>query len=489
MIDAAWLHDQTGEPLIRAAAEPKRVLLIQQAFRWAESTPWSLVPATGGESMPAEPPLRILIAEVQSRCSSLFVAADATSHEERMTRQSARLTIRLASTLKTTMSQERLLRAIADSEPSDAPESWASRAGSVWCAEPEVTTARVVWKGDRATLSDDATAKLPEAAPGPSAPSSREERPPGLVFPLTVRGRTRGEIQLCCDPTQPDLRARLEATPILSAWSAWAMMVADRTELDLRLQTVSSAVRDHSASEETRLRDAKLDALAEFAAGAGHELNNPLAVIVGRAQLLLGRSQDPETSRSLRIILNQAQRSHRILRDLMFVSRPQQPRPRACRPSDVLRACLTAFQDDCESRGIRLTSELEQGESPAWADPDALGHLAETLLRNALQATPAGGRIQVRSCRQGNELRWWVCDSGRGISPAEGAHLFDPFFCGRQAGRGLGLGLPAPPASVAQAGGTLHWSSSIGQGTVFQVQIPLEGPPDQIIQESPTDRV
>ena len=66
----------------------------------------------------------------------------------------------------------------------------------------------------------------------------------------------------------------------------------------------------------------KLDALGEFAAGAGHELNNPLAVIVGRAQLLLSRTDDPESARSLRIMLNQAGRAHRILRDLMFVGRP-----------------------------------------------------------------------------------------------------------------------------------------------------------------------
>ena len=81
--------------------------------------------------------------------------------------------------------------------------------------------------------------------------------------------------------------------------------------------------------------------------------------------------------------------------------------------------------------------------------------------------------------RQGNELRWWFCDSGKGIGPAEGAHLFDPFYCGRQAGRGLGLGLSRAARIVALAGGTLRWSSSIGQGTVFQVQLPLTGPPEQ----------
>jgi signal transduction histidine kinase len=479
VVDAAWLHDQSGKALSRAAREPERMSLIQEAYRWAESTPWAVAPAADQESLPTEPRLRILIAEVQSRCGSLFVAADATSHEERVCRLNAGLLMRLAEAQRVNSTQQRLLQALVDFEPSAPPESWASRAGRVWCAEPEVTTARVLW--DEAIVDDH---PLAAGSPGeeshPPGAHTLEERTPALVFPLNIRGRARAEIHLWCDPAQPDLRRRLEGTPVVSAWQAWACQVADRADLERRLQAVVSAIREQADLEEIRTREAKLEALAEFAAGAAHELNNPLAVIVGRAQLLLGRTQDPDAIRSLRIILSQAQRSNRILRDLMFVARPQPERPRACRPSEVLRACISGFQEECDARGISLSSELEPSESPAWADPDALGHLAETLIRNAIQATPAGGRIQVRSARQGNGLRWWFCDSGHGLGPAEGAHLFDPFYCGRQAGRGLGLGLPRAARMVAQAGGTLNWSSRAGQGTIFEVQLPLSNPPGQM---------
>ncbi len=204
-------------------------------------------------------------------------------------------------------------------------------------------------------------------------------------------------------------------------------------------------------------------------------------MIVGRAQLLLGRTDDPETARSLRIILAQAQRTHRILRDLMFVARPPAPRLRACRPSEILRTSLTSFQEESEARGVRLSSELEQAELRTWADPDALAHLAEILIRNAIQATPSGGKVQVRSSRVGNDLRWTISDSGRGIGPSDGAHLFDPFFCGRQAGRGLGLGLPRAARIVELANGSLQWSSTLGQGTVFQVRLPIVEPPESSV--------
>ncbi len=83
--------------------------------------------------------------------------------------------------------------------------------------------------------------------------------------------------------------------------------------------------------------------------------------------------------------------------------------------------------------------------------PTPCGTSAEILLRNALQATPPGGRIQVRSSRKDGELIWSFSDNGKGIGAGEAAHLFDPFYCGRQAGRGLGLGLPRA-AKIVDAG-------------------------------------
>src|SRR5262249_15765640 len=139
---------------------------------------------------------------------------------------------------------------------------------------------------------------------------------------------------------------------------------------------------------------------------------------------------------------------------------------------------LRDFESDCTARGVRLLSDIDSTTPVIWADPDALAHLAEILLRNALQATPSGGTIHVRSSRQRNDVVWTVSDSGKGIAPSEAVHLFDPFFCGRQAGRGLGLGLPRAARIVDLAGGQLRWSSSPGRETTFQVHIPMASPPE-----------
>ena len=251
-------------------------------------------------------------------------------------------------------------------------------------------------------------------------------------------------------------------------------MVADRAILERRVRTIVASVRDRIDTEEDRLRDRKLAALGEFAGGSGHELNNPLAVIVGRAQLLLARTDDPETVRSLRIILSQAGRAHRILRDLMFVARPP-----VAAAANVPAGGSLARMPARYSRGMRRPghSSGERDRRIAGRSlisiPTGCGISPRSCCATRFKRRLPAARLSSRASVQGDELSWSFNDSGTGIAPHEAAHLFDPFFCGRQAGRGLGLGLPRAARLVDQAGGRLRWSSSPGHGSVFQVHLPL----------------
>ncbi len=482
VVDAAWLHADHGGELNDVATSPDRLAIVQEAYRRAEQTPWS-IGRTDHELTPSEPRLRILMAEVQARCIGTFVDGDSTPHEERMTRQNARLRRQLSSLRASQGRSERFLRFLADSTPSESPEDWADRAALTWCSEPEVSAARVVWLDPETpglasspTVSEDpCPAPHAETASTPQGQAAMG-RPPTVVLPLYSDGRARASIELWC-ASEPTVEVdRLAPPTCRRAWEASAALLANRTRLDRRLRAAVGSLRRRVETEEQRLRQGKLEALGEFAAGAGHELNNPLAVVVGRAQLLLARAGDPEVVRALRIILGQAQRAHRILRDLMFIARPPAPRNRPCRPSELLAAILRDFERDCSAKGVRVVAELDASSSSAWTDPDALRHLAEILLRNALQATPSGGRIQVRSFSKDNELIWSFSDTGKGIGAGEATHLFDPFYCGRQAGRGLGLGLPRAAKIVDLAGGRLRWTSNPGHETTFQVHLPLAYP-------------
>lgn len=465
--DAAWLHSDGPRRLTAASVCSDELALIQEAFAWAERTPWAVGAQPSRELSGSDPRLRVLIAEVQVACASAFIEPDATAHEERFARSNARLRLQVSKLRAESAASGRFLRAFSEWDPVAGPEAWAERIGESWCGEPGVSAARAVW-----TAADLARTSGSENLPAATGPG---DAPPARVVTLRARGRDYAEIHLWGDgATALDLSVQ----PVWAAWHTWAALVGDRERMAARLESAAAAFREYHADEEPRLRKAKLDALAEFAAGAGHELNNPLAVILGRGQLLLSQESDPQAVRSIRAILSQAQRAHRILRDLMYYARPPEPRPRFCVPDEIVRNCLRDFRPDAENRGLRLSADGGEGLSKIWADHDALRHLLETLVRNALEATPRGGKVQISTSGNEKALFWTVQDSGRGINTNDARHLFDPFYCGRQAGRGLGLGLPRAARFVAQTGGEIRWHAAPGQGSVFDVHIPLNAPPD-----------
>ncbi len=461
VVDAAWLHAESDRGLDSVADDPPRLAMIQKAYRLAERTPWALFGQDAREIGSHDPRVKLLTAEVQSRCGGPFLDTDVSPREEKLSRSNARLLLKVATLTDGQASRDRFLNALVESDPTDAPETWAERAALALCGEPGVSRARVLWSDTEKTPTDSEVA-----------------RPPTVVHTLKARGQTFSRLQLWTDPGVDS------SATILPAWQAWGALIADRARMVSRLDRVQAAYRRQDESEEPRLRLAKLDALAEFAAGAGHELNNPLAVIVGRAQLLMVAEADPKTLRSLRAIFTQAQRAHRILRDLMYVARPPEPRPRFCQPDEIVRASLRDARADADEREVKLTAEALDHGDRVWADPDGLRHLADVLIRNALEATPKGGQIRFVTAGDASAMRWTVVDSGRGISLAEGGHLFDPFYCGRQAGRGLGMGLPRAQKFVAQTGGEIRWQSTPGQGSRFHVRLPLAEAPKPIATTS-----
>ena len=469
VVDAAWLHADLDGDLNDCASDPTRLGFIQEGFARARLTPWSLFPDPTRPFGPTDPWVRVLTAEVQSRCGAPFIDPDASPREEWLTRDNLRLRRDLARSTAARGPSDRLVASLADASPLEDPQTWADRVAFAWCQEPGVASARVVWG------SESGVQEEPESA---SVAIKSADRPPSATYPLGDPDRPVARLMIW---NQPDRIVAAPSPAILDGWNGWARAVADRERLARTLELAIDGHRGRVAREELGRRRGMLAALAEFAAGAGHELNNPLAVIMGRAQLVLARTTaDPETSRSLRAIMAQAQRAHRILRDLMYVARPPEFRPRACQPDEIVRASLRDLQDEAEAQGVRLILDARDAGPKVWADPEPLRQVADILTRNALEASSTGGTIRFSTGGDARNLRWVVHDSGRGISATEGAHLFDPFYCGRQAGRGLGLGLPRAARIIEQGGGDLRWHSTPGQGATFQVTLPFDAIPGPI---------
>jgi len=219
-----------------------------------------------------------------------------------------------------------------------------------------------------------------------------------------------------------------------------------------------------------RLETEKLESLAEFAAGAGHEMNNPLAVISGRAQLLLRDERDPERRRDLAVMHAQAMRVHEMIADVMLFARP--PRPR--RETQDLAPLLATLAEELSPELARRETTLSLSCPTALAIDVDRGQLLialRALCENSLQAIGRGGRIDIAAGLAGSEIEIVVRDDGPGIPPEVRRHLFDPFYSGRASGRGLGNGLSKCWRIVAQHGGRMEVAAA-SPGTAFTIRLP-----------------
>jgi signal transduction histidine kinase len=238
------------------------------------------------------------------------------------------------------------------------------------------------------------------------------------------------------------------------------------------LDALQRAVECQRAGEAERLRTLKLTGLVELAAGAGHEINNPLAVISGQAQYLLVREADPQRRHALQTIVNQAKRIHQTLTELMLFARPPLLKRQAVDVGGLLRQVADGLRDLAEQRQVRFVITEPSAPLTLDADPNQAQIALRCLLRNALEAAPREGWASARAEECGEAVELVIEDSGPGPSAADREHLFDPFYSGRKAGRGRGLGLPTAWRLAREHGGDVRFDACIQGPTRFTLRLP-----------------
>ena len=222
---------------------------------------------------------------------------------------------------------------------------------------------------------------------------------------------------------------------------------------------------------------ARLEALRGFAYGAGHEINNPLANIATRAQALLLDEQDPERRRRLATIVDQAFRARDMIGGLMVFARPPRPTAAAVAVDDLVTGALEAARSAAESRGVRFAYSPPPQPVTAWVDAAQVAEALRLLVMNACEASAEGGRVTLAATggAGGGRCQIVVADAGRGMDGDARRAAFDPFYSGREAGRGLGLGLPKAWRLIDVNGGAVEVESRPGHGTRVVVGLPAAG--------------
>lgn len=233
-----------------------------------------------------------------------------------------------------------------------------------------------------------------------------------------------------------------------------------------------SASQFDPAAFQHLLQTEKLAALRQLAYGASHEINNPLANIAMRAEMLLRGEPDPDRQRKLQVIRQQAMRAHEMISDLMLFANP----PRPTLQSIELRSWLTQLGEEMQPDVQLVDGELvveATAEQTVVGDPVQLAEAVRALVRNSLEAQPARARIRVAIGVDAHGAAYLeVGDNGPGISDEIARHMFDPFFSGREAGRGLGFGLPKAWRIAESHGGQLCCLNRSAGQTLFRLSWP-----------------
>ena len=216
----------------------------------------------------------------------------------------------------------------------------------------------------------------------------------------------------------------------------------------------------------------KLSAIGEMAAGLIHEINNPLSIISGRAQLLvLEKEKDAEVTRAATLIREQVDRASAITEKLLSFARQKPLQLSLLSLHEFLNQCLETMEEQFVSKKVSVEKTFSEAAITIMGDKEQLEEVFINLARNAIQAMPEGGRFIVATQREMEHAVISLTDTGCGIPPEHFSKIFLPFFTTKS--RGTGLGLSIVHGIVKNHGGMLRVESQMGKGSTFVLTFPL----------------
>ncbi len=231
-------------------------------------------------------------------------------------------------------------------------------------------------------------------------------------------------------------------------------------------------------AREARLRRAEsLAALTTLTAGVAHEIKNPLGSIGIHLELMKkemsGKRQigTRKVMENLKIIKEEVERLNRIVMDFLFTVRPMNAELSYDDLNRVVQELLEFMRFELAEAGITLETELMKPSPQILMDERYMKQAVLNLLKNAISAMPAGGKLRVQTVHQGNEVTLKISDSGEGIPEENMDKIFEPYFTTKDFGSGLGLTLVYK--IVKEHLGDIEINSKVGEGTTITLSFPV----------------
>ena len=287
---------------------------------------------------------------------------------------------------------------------------------------------------------------------------------------INVNGKQRGWIEVAYFEERPEL----DEGPFLRE---------ERVLLDTLAKEIANILIGRQAEQdklnlEEQVRHAdRLATIGQLAAGVAHELNEPLGSILGFSQLAKKCPGLPHQAElDIEKIFNASLHARDIVKKLLIFARQMPPQKIKVNVNQLVEEGLSFFKSRCSKEGIKLICSLSPDLPEVDADPSQLNQVVVNLMVNALQAMPQGGELRIQTLYEGNQVSLIIEDTGVGMSEGVLEKIFTPFFTTKEVGKGTGLGLPVVHGIITSHGGSIKVESKVGQGTKFDIQLPLTRP-------------
>jgi len=238
-------------------------------------------------------------------------------------------------------------------------------------------------------------------------------------------------------------------------------------------------------TQEQLVQAGKLAAVGQLAAGVAHEINNPLAGIMGYAQLLsekMRRKKDQgitsdDVGRYLSYVENmekQSQRCKQIVQNLLkFARASSHEEMELVDCNDSLRETVSLIEHQLETHRIAVTMALAPNLPRVMGHPGKMQQILTNIIINAMQAMPDGGKITITTEQLADAVNLTIADTGVGIKQEHLDKIFEPFFTTKEIGQGTGLGLSVTYGLVHDMGGEISARSKVGEGSAFTIAFPI----------------
>ncbi len=323
----------------------------------------------------------------------------------------------------------------------------------------------------------------PWPGPGPDGRAERELRVAGrpvleLLAPVPLGENAGASLRLGLRLDGLQRAERRLLTRLLASLLALALLLSLAFGVTVLRQRYGVLSERHARAQEALRRRDRLAAMGEMAASVAHEIRNPLNAIAMSAQRLrhefdqagaASESEGEERRELLDVLAAETRRIDAKVQQFLDFARPPRLQRSPVELGEWARALVESRRPLAESRAVALEAELDQA-GEALVDPEQLRQALDNVLRNAIEAAPAGGRVRVSARSLAREHLLEVSDTGPGIPPEALPRLFDLYFTTKP--EGTGVGLAVTQQVVAAHGGSVEVDSRPGQGARFTLRLP-----------------